>query len=143
MGMHNYGFLLDENVVKLKSLFPRNRAKTVHDYSLDGKEDAKVIKTAGDEGLIIVTADAQYPEFFRTVAKTGRSGRHSRPLRLSSTAIGALAVPERDGVGSDRPDHPLIAIFERSEYRIRSQRCSAGEHTARSHDRISHSSPMS
>lgn len=82
MGMHNYGFLLDENVVKLKSLFPRNRAKTVHDFDLNGEADAKVIKKAGDEGLIIVTADAQYPEFFRNVASMGRSSRHLYGLVL-------------------------------------------------------------
>ena len=82
MGMHNYGFLLDENVVKLKSLFPRNRAKTVHDYKLDGEPDSKVIKVAGDEGLIIVTADAQYPEFFRKIAHSGGSKQHLYGLVL-------------------------------------------------------------
>jgi len=76
MGMHNYGFLLDENVVRLKQHFPKSRAKTVYDYSLEGKPDARVIKTAGDEGLIIVTADGQYPEFFRKIGTERRGGAH-------------------------------------------------------------------
>jgi hypothetical protein len=74
--MHTFGFLLDENVAKLKHLFPRNRAKTVHDYQLGGESDQNVIKTAGDQRLIVVTSDAQYPEFFRRVSMSRKSGRH-------------------------------------------------------------------
>ena len=61
MGLHStYGVLLDENLVALQPLFPKNRAETVYDYGLDGKVDARVTEVASHQGLIVVTRDAEY-----------------------------------------------------------------------------------
>jgi hypothetical protein len=80
MGNFKYGFLLDENVVALQSLFPKGRAKTVNDFSLAGKADSEVIKKAGEEAFIVVTSDAQYIEFFRQISASNSQGRHIHGL---------------------------------------------------------------
>lgn len=77
MGLHStYGFLLDENLAGLRPLFPKNRAKTVHDYRLNGQPDARVIERASMVGLIVVTRDVEYVKLFTDAAHTYNAEQH-------------------------------------------------------------------
>jgi hypothetical protein len=53
------GFLLDRDVSKVASLFPKKRTKTIADIGLpQNATDAEIVKAAFDRQLTIVTGNA-------------------------------------------------------------------------------------
>jgi hypothetical protein len=65
-GMLSYGFLLDRDVSKAVSLFPKKRAKTIADIGLpQNAPDAAVVKAAWERQLTIVTGNGD--DFIREI----------------------------------------------------------------------------
>lgn len=85
-------FLLDENVVSLAALFPKQRAKTVRDYGFEGRDDHAVAQLAGANGLILVTNNAaDFLRVFKQVAQKGDPREHLYGLLTVPTASSGYA----------------------------------------------------
>jgi hypothetical protein len=57
-GLPSYGFLLDRDVSKAASLFPRKRTKTLIDVGLSEKaKDSEIVREAWERELTIVTGN--------------------------------------------------------------------------------------
>lgn len=67
-GMYSYGFLLDRDVSKAASLFPKKRTKTIADIGFPtDAADSKIIKEAWERKLIIVTGNGD--DFVKEIQK--------------------------------------------------------------------------
>jgi len=65
-GLSSYGFLLDRDVSKVISLFPRKRTKTLADVGLSEKAmDSEIVKEAWERRLTIVTGNGD--DFVREI----------------------------------------------------------------------------
>jgi hypothetical protein len=74
-GLPSYGFLLDRDVSKVASLFPRKRTKTLADVGLSERaRDADIVRIARERALTIVTGNGD--DFVREInAFQGRTTR--------------------------------------------------------------------
>ena len=67
-GLSSYGFLLDRDVSKAASLFPKKRTKTLADVGLrQDAPDSKIIREAWGRGLTIITGNGD--DFVREIKK--------------------------------------------------------------------------
>ena len=67
-GMLSYGFLLDRDVSKAASLFPKKRTKTIADIGLpQNASDAEIVRAAWERQLTIVTGNGD--DFVKEIAK--------------------------------------------------------------------------
>ena len=67
-GMLSFGFLLDRDVSKASSLFPRKRTKTIADIGLpQNATDAEIVKAAWERELTIVTGNGD--DFVQEITK--------------------------------------------------------------------------
>jgi len=67
-GMLSYGFLLDRDVSKAASLFPRKRTKTIADIGLpQNATDTEIVKAAWERQLTIVTGNGD--DFVREITR--------------------------------------------------------------------------
>jgi hypothetical protein len=67
-GMLSHGFLLDRDVSKAASFFPKKRTKTIADVGLPpGASDAQIVKEAWERQLTIVTGNGV--DFVREITK--------------------------------------------------------------------------
>ena len=78
-GLPSYGFLLDRDVSKTASLFPRRRLKTLADVGLpETARDSEIVREAWERGLTIVTGNGD--DFVREInafqARTTRGECH-------------------------------------------------------------------
>lgn len=65
-GLPSYGFLLDRDVSKVASLFPRKRTKTLADVGLsENARDSEIVTKAWERGLTIVTGNGD--DFVREI----------------------------------------------------------------------------
>jgi hypothetical protein len=65
-GLASYGFLLDRDVSKVVSLFPKKRTKTLADVGLSEKaRDSEIVKEAWERRLTIVTGNGD--DFVREI----------------------------------------------------------------------------
>jgi len=66
--LFSYGFLLDRDVSKAASLFPRKRTKTIADIGLQqDATDAEIVRAAWERDLTIVTGNGD--DFTREIQK--------------------------------------------------------------------------
>src|SRR5437016_6263029 len=74
-GLPSYGFLLDRDVSKVVSLFPRKRTKTLADVGLSERaRDSEIVREAWERDLTIVTGNGD--DFVREInAFQGRTTR--------------------------------------------------------------------
>jgi hypothetical protein len=75
-GMVSYGFLLDRDVSKAASLFPKRRTKTIADVGLpQNATDAQIVREAWDRQLTIVTGNGDdfVKEINRFLAQTKKA----------------------------------------------------------------------
>jgi hypothetical protein len=57
-GMLSYAFLLDRDVSKVASLFPKKRTKTLADIGLlESAADSRIVREAWERGLTIITGN--------------------------------------------------------------------------------------
>jgi hypothetical protein len=64
-GMLSYAFLLDRDVSKAASLFPKKRTKTLADIGLsESAADSRIVREAWQRGLTIITGNGD--DFVRT-----------------------------------------------------------------------------
>jgi hypothetical protein len=80
--MRPYRFLLDRDVSKISSAFPRGRTRTIAGVGLpNDASDAKIVRTAWDGEYIIVTANGN--DFKREILKFQRQTKRNdcRELR--------------------------------------------------------------
>jgi hypothetical protein len=78
-GLASYGFLLDRDVSKIASLFPRKRTKTLADVGLSEKaRDSEIVREAWKRELTIVTGNGD--DFAREInafqSRTTRADCH-------------------------------------------------------------------
>lgn len=78
-GLPTFGFLLDRDVSKAVSLFPRKRTKTLADVGLSEEaRDSEIVKKAWERGLTIVTGNGD--DFVREIiafqSRTERNDCH-------------------------------------------------------------------
>ena len=67
-GLFSYGFLLDRDVSKAASHFPRKRTKTIADIGLpQDATDAEIVRAAWERGLTIETGNGD--DFTREIQK--------------------------------------------------------------------------
>ncbi|HEX7360692.1 MAG TPA: hypothetical protein VF283_09385, partial [Bryobacteraceae bacterium] len=60
-GMLSYGFLLDRDVSKVGSLFPKKRTKTIADIGLSqNASDAEIVRAAWERQLTMVTGNGDH-----------------------------------------------------------------------------------
>jgi hypothetical protein len=65
-GLRSYGFLLDRDVSKVASLFPRKRTKSLADVGLSERaKDSEIVRVAWERELIIVTGNGD--DFVREI----------------------------------------------------------------------------
>ena len=78
-GVYSYGFLLDRDVSKAASLFPKKRTKTIADIGLPpDAPDSEIIKEAWERSLTIVTGNGDdfVKEIQKFLAQTKRDECH-------------------------------------------------------------------
>lgn len=78
-GLHQYGFLLDNDVAKVAACLPKKRVKTLADVGLsEDASDAAIVKEAWRRGLTIITGNAK--DFVREIenfqGQTSRTNCH-------------------------------------------------------------------
>ena len=77
--MYSYGFLLDRDVSKAASLFPKKRTKTIADIGLPpDARDSEIVNEAWERRLTIVTGNGDHfvKEIQRFLAQTKRDECH-------------------------------------------------------------------
>jgi hypothetical protein len=78
-GMLSYGFLLDRDVSKVASLFPKKRTKTLAEIGLaENARDSEIVREAWDRGLTIITGNGDdfVKEISKFLAQTKKSECH-------------------------------------------------------------------
>lgn len=78
-GLYSYGFLLDRDVAKVASLFPKKRTRTAADIGLSpDAPDSEIIREAWERRLTIVTGNGDHflKEIHKFLAQTKRDECH-------------------------------------------------------------------
>ena len=85
-GLPSYGFLLDRDVSKAASLFPRKRTNTLADVGLSERaRDSEIIREAWERGLTVVTCNGD--DFVREI-----NAFQSRTTRTNCHELSGLVV---------------------------------------------------
>jgi hypothetical protein len=107
-GHSTYAFLLDENVMHLKKLFPKGRAITVADLGKASADDDKVVRLADEHRRIIVTNNSR--DYRAAMARYAKDWGKER----CSDLYGLIILPNRKH--EQAPLFPLHRIEEMLRY---------------------------